>query len=248
MRGVEAEAVGRAMTAILVSRQGKKVRQSSIFDGEVDAEIEDHIVRPTSSVEHGARVHLWHKAEIPYLYGFENLADLANENTERFLDFAGQLVNLLLTRVIRSAEARLAPMQQFNALRTHSQAMIAGWNFPESSLVRQLASGIAEECVEKSLEPNASLGGGASAFGIPMTEFIRIAQDQPDLARILQFGVAYNVFALTPDQRAKNKDWCLIELSGPVLLSHGLTLQRGGFLERRVADMERIVKREEGRA
>jgi hypothetical protein len=126
--------------------------------------------------------------------------------------------------------------------------MIAGWNFPESDLVRQLANGIAQECVRKSLEPNASLGGGASAIGIPMAEFNRITQDQPDLARVLQFGVAYNVFALVPEQRAKNKDWCLIELSGPILLSHGLTLQRGGFLERRVADVERIVQRAEGQA
>jgi hypothetical protein len=248
VRGVEAETVGCAMTAILVSRQGKKVRQSSIFDSAVDSDIEEHVVRPNPGVEHGARIHLWHKAEIPYLYGFEDLADLANENTERFLDFAGQLVNLLLTRVIRSAEARLAPLQQFSALRAHSQAMIAGWNFPESDLVRQLANGIAQECVRKSLEPNASLGGGASAIGIPMAEFNRITQDQPDLARVLQFGVAYNVFALVPEQRAKNKDWCLIELSGPILLSHGLTLQRGGFLERRVADVERIVQRAEGQA
>ncbi len=248
VRGVEADTVGRAMTAILVSRQGRKVRQSSIFDSEVDPNVEDHVVRPNPGVEHGARIHLWHKAEIPYLYGFEDLADLANENTERFLDFAGQLVNLLLTRVIRSAEARLAPLQQFNVLRTHAKAMVEGWNFPESDLVRQLAHGIAEECVQKSLELNASLGGGASAIGIPMAEFNSITQEQPDLARVLQFGVAYNVFTLVPEHRAKNKDWCLIELSGPVLLSHGLTLQRGGFLERRVADVERILQSEEGRS
>jgi hypothetical protein len=246
VRGVEAETVGRAMTAILVSRQGNKVRQSSIFDEAVDTAIEEHVVRPNPGVVHGARIHLWHKAELPYLYGFDDLADLANENTERFLDFAGQLVNLLLTRVIRSAEARLAPLQQFVALRAHAQAMVAGWNFPEADLVRQLANGIAQECVTRSLEPNASLGGGASAFGIPMTEFIRITQDQPDLARVLQFGVAYNVFALVPEQRAKNKDWCLIELSGPVLLTHGLTLQRGGFLERSVADLQRFVQRDAG--
>ena len=248
VRGVEAETVGRAMTAILVARQGSKARQRSFFDSAIEAEIEEHVVRPNLGVEYGARIHLWHKAELPYLYGFEDLADLANENTERFLDFAGQLVNLLLTRVIRSAEARLAPLQQFNALRAHAQAMIAGWNFPEADLVRQLAYGIALECVEKSLEPNASLGGGASAFGIPMTEFSRITQDQPDLARVLQFGVAYNVFTLVPEQRAKNKDWCLIELSGPVLLSHGLTLQRGGFLERGVADVLCILQlKDEGR-
>ncbi|PPT41767.1 hypothetical protein XarbCFBP8132_11870 [Xanthomonas arboricola] len=245
VRGVEAETVGRAMTAILVARQGKKVRQGSIFEDNGDSEIEEHVVRPNPGVVHGARIHLWHRAELPYLYGFDDLADLANENTERFLDFAGQLVNLLMTRVIRSAEARLSPQQQFSSLRAHAQLMVAGWNFPEADLVRQLASGIAGECVTRSLEPNASLGGGASAYGIPMSEFTRITQDQPDLARVLQFGVAYNVFSLVPEQRSKNKDWCLIELAGPVLIANGLTLQRGGFLERTVADVLKYVQREE---
>lgn len=247
VRGAEAEVVGRAMAAILVSRQAKKQPQSSMFDDESDADLEDHIVRPVSAVEHGARIHLWHRAEVPYLYGFEDLADLANENTERFLDFAGQLVNLLLTRVIRSAEAKLSPHQQFNALRTHAKAMVDGWNFPEADLVRRLVKGIAEECVTKSRESNASLGGGASAFGIPMAEYDRITQDQPDLARVLQFGSAYNVVSLVPDSRAKNKDWCLIELSGPVLLLHGLTLQRGGFLERRVSDLMKLLDAQEAR-
>ena len=248
VHGLEAETVGSAMVAILVSRQANKAKQASIFDGQDGAEIEEHVVRPGPAIAHGARVHLWHAAELPYLYGFEDLADLANENTERFLDFAGQLVNLLLTRVIRSAEPRLSPAQQFNALRSHAQAMVAGWNFPEADLVRQLAHGIAQECVQKSIEDNASLGGGASAYGIPMAEFDRITQDQPEIARVLQFGVAYNIFVLAPEHRAKNKDWCLIELSGPVLLSHGLTLQRGGFLERRIADVERLLARGESQA
>lgn len=247
VRGAEAEVVGKAMSAILVSRQAKKQPQSSMFDDEPDTDLEDHIVRPVPAVEHGARIHLWQRAEVPYLYGFNDLADLANENTERFLDFAGQLVNLLLTRVIRSAEAKLSPRQQFHALRAHAKAMVDGWNFPEADLVRKLVKGIAEECVVKSRESNASLGGGASAFGIPMSEYERITQDHPDLARVLQFGSAYNVISLVPDSRAKNKDWCLIELSGPILLLHGLTLQRGGFLERRVSDLVKLLDVQEAR-
>lgn len=245
VRGQEGTVVGQAMTAILLRRLAKKTPQKTFFDEEIKEEepeiSEDHVVRPNSSVEQGARIHLWHAANIPYAFGFNDLADAANENIERFLHFAGQMVNLLQTRVIRGTEPRLSTVQQSQLLRNHSSEMVEGWNFPESTSVRRLAKGIAVECVAKSLEPNASLGGGANAFGIPMDEYKRIAMDQPELARTLQFGSAYNAFTLLPGYRTKHKDWCLIELSGPLLLSYGLTLQRGGFLERRVAHLEKLL-------
>lgn len=242
IRGQEATIVGQAMTSILLRRLAKKTPQKTFFDEDEEPEVsEDSIVRPNPSVEHGARVHLWHEAEVPYVFGFDDLADTANENAERFLHFAGQFVSLLQTRVIRGSEPRLSAKQQSDLLRNHAREMIERWNFPESESVRRLARGIAEQCVTKSLEPNASLGGGANAFGIPMAEYDRISKDQADLARVLQFGSAYNVFTLVPGHRTKHKDWCLIELSGPLLLSYGLTLQRGGFLERKVADLEKLL-------
>ena len=243
LRGKEAEVVGNAMSAILLSRQAKRTPQTALFEvNEEEDAAEERIVRPSTSIEHGARIHLWHQAKIPYLYGFEPLADLANENTERFLDFAGQLVRLLQTRLIRSKTPRLSAQQQFTTLHAHAEATIAGWNFPESGAIRRIAAGMASECVSKSIESNASLGGGASAFGIPMEEFTKITDRYGDLARALQFGVAYNVFNLVLNHRTKGRDWCLIELCGPVLLANGLTLQRGGFLERRLSVLEEFRK------
>ncbi len=245
VRGQEATIIGQAMTSILLRRLAKKTPQKTFFDQDEEPEVsEDNIVRPNPSVEHGARIHLWHEAEVPYVFGFDDLADAANENAERFLHFAGQFVNLLQIRVIRGSEPRLSARQQSDLLRSHAKEMIERWNFPESESVLRLAKGIAEQCVAKSLEPNASLGGGANAFGIPMSEYDRISKDHVDLARVLQFGSAYNVFTLVPGHRTKHKDWCLIELSGPLLLSHGLTLQRGGFLERKVADLEKFLSSE----
>jgi hypothetical protein len=239
LRGIEAEIVGDAMKAILLNRQAKRTPQTTFFDVGADNEgVEDRVARPSTAIEHGARIHLWHEAKIPYLYGFDALADLANENTERFLDFAGQLVRLLQTRVIRSKTPTLSAQQQFSTLYQHARATIAGWNFPESELVRRIAVGIASDCVEKSKEPNASLGGGASAYGILMEEFSKITENYPELARALQYGVAYSVFNLVQNHRTKNRDWCLIELCGPLLLANGLTLQRGGFLERRLATLD----------
>ena len=51
------------------------------------------------------------------------------------------------------------------------------------------------------------------------------------MARVLQFAVAYNAILLVPKYKQGSKVWCLLELGGIVILSHGLSLKRGGLLE-----------------
>ena len=135
----------------------------------------------------------------------------------------------------------LASGVQHKMLRERASEMVREWDFPQFQLVRRLADGLAAECLKKSLEGNASLGGGATAFGIPQDEFDAIPDSHPHLARVLQCGVAYNAFVLVPNHGTKKRLWCLIELGGILLLHHGLTLKRGGFLERRTDDLVRLL-------
>ncbi len=249
--GEGGEDVRLAMLSILFARYAKRVPQRGLFDAnatDVDAtDVNTADVEPAkpltadADVAEGARVHLLHRFDRPYFFGIDILCDASSENAEQFLQLAGRLVSQSETQLIRAKPATLTSGMQHTLLREKAGEILRDWDFPQHQLVRRLADGIAKECLKKSLEPNASLGGGASAFGIPQDEFDEIPRKHPALARVLQFGVAYNSFMLVPNHGTKKKIWCLVELGGTLLLHHGLTLRRGGFLERRSDDLLKLL-------
>ena len=230
-----------AMLAILFERYAKRVPQRGLFDQPTDDVEPNRPLSADAGVADGAQIHLLHRYERPYFYGIDSLCDCSSENAEQFLQLAARLVSQSETQLIRDKPATLKSGLQDRLLRERASEIVRGWDFPQAPLVRRLGDGMAKACVAKSLEGNASLGGGANAFGIPQEEFDAIPQTNPNLARVLQFGVAYNAFLLVPNHGTKKRLWCLVELGGALLLNHGLTLKRGGFLERRTDDLVRLL-------
>jgi hypothetical protein len=119
--------------------------------------------------------------------------------------------------------------------------MIDEWRFPERKRVRLLVDGIASECIEKTREATASLGGGPNAFGIPQEEFQKIPSEYPRLAEVLKYGVGYNAIHVKQDHGTKHATWCLVELGGIAILNHRLSFRRGNFLERTSKDLARLI-------
>lgn len=225
------------MLAILLERYAKRVPKRDLFEGTAEDVEPNRPLSADAGVADGARVQLMHKYERPYFFGIDMLCDASSENAEQFLQLASRLVSQSETQLIRAKPATLSSELQHSLMRERASEIVREWDFPQQQHVRRLAEGLAAECRAKTLEGNASLGGGANAVGILQEEFDAIPSQYPDLARVLQFGVAYNVFVLVPNHGTKKKKWCLIELGGVLLLHHGLTLKRGGFIERRTSDL-----------
>jgi len=226
--GRVAEGVGLAMVAVMLHRYDKRRGSPGLFGDEDDQE-PSRPVSANSSVYEAARLHLLQKFDRPYYYGIDDLCDASSENAEQFLQLAAVLVETSATQIIRSKPASLTAKTQHQLLRQKGGKIIDGWSFPQHHLVRRLVTAIAVRCVDVTKQPNGWLT--PNAFGIRQEEFDTLPDSHPGLAHVLQFGVAYNAVTLVPHYPCKGKEWCLIELGGMVVLRHGLTLKRGGFVE-----------------
>ena len=232
-----------AMVRILMHRYSRRTSsQRGLFDRDGDLEPPKPL-KADSSVYEAARIHLLHEYDRPYYYGMDDLCDASSENAEQFLRSAAILVEAAAVKLARAKSPSLSAREQNSRLRSNAGKVLDDWSFPLCQMVSHLTDAMAKECLAVSLEPNASLGAGANAFGIPQDEFAELPERAPDLARVLQFAIAYNALSVVPRYPCKNREWCLLELGGLVILRHGLTLKRGGFIESSASKLARIMAR-----
>ena len=230
-----------AMLRVLLHRYAKRVGQTSLLDDAFDPEPSRP---PTADIQvyDAARLQLMHQYDTPYYFGINDLCDAGSENAEQFLRLASILVEVSASRLIRGKAASIDAGTQHSMLRERAAEVIRDWNFPQCALVRQLTETIAELCLSESLKPNAWLGAGANAYGVPQAELERAPTQDRHLALVLHYGIAYKAFNVVPHYTCKGKEWCLLELGGFVLLRHGLTLKRGGFIEGTLGELSKMLR------
>jgi len=231
-----------AMLGILMHRYAKRVPQQSLFEADASPEPRQPL-GVDAGVAEAARLHLHHHEKRAIHYGLTTVSDASSENAELFLHLAAALVDRMEARIINGDAPQLSARQQDRILSERAKRIIDRWNFPFVREVRGLIAAMANECLEESLKANAPLDAGANAIGILQSEFDLIPSEHKELAQVLHYAVAYSAISLRREykQGGGDKRWCLIELGGPAILSAGLTLRRGGFLERKTVDLLRYT-------
>lgn len=222
--------VKSAVTHIMLERELKRTPQRSLFGALVEDSSEEDLSKLQRAVVTGAELQLLHRFDRPFYFGFERLADAANDNIEQFVSLASVLVDRLETQAIRGRQLALDARQQHKAVREQAAKLIGQWDFPYAPQVRKLVDFIGGKCEEITLRPNAPLSDGANAFGILLTDMARL-ESNDELARVLHYALAYQALVLVEPYECKGKTWALFELGGVSILAKGLTHSRGGFVE-----------------
>lgn len=200
-----------------------------------------HPVKAGPGVADASRVQLYHRYGRPLHFGISDLCAASGENAELFLQLAGSLVGRMETKAIRNMEPTLTPSQQQDELRLKATDIIENWSFPFARKVKILVDKLAEQCVENAMLPNAPLNEGANTIGILEREMGPLLTSDDEMAVILKYALAYGAFSAVRDYGQGGKEWCLLELSGPVCLKYGLGFGRGNFLERKVTDLAALI-------
>lgn len=227
-----------AMLSILFHRYSKRTKgQASLFEEDPEP---SRPLAANSGVYESAKLHLLHRYDRAFYFGTDDLCDASSENAELFLQLSAILVDSVATQVIRSKPAFIDAGTQQQLLRERSRKIIDAWNFPYSDKVKKLVAKISALCIETTLQPNGWLV--PNAYAMPQSEFDTLSDSHPDLARVLQFAVAYNAILVVAHSECKGKEWCLLELGGPICVAHGLSLNRGGFLEGTAAGLNGILQ------
>jgi hypothetical protein len=229
------EDVRRAMLLILMERYSKRSGGPTLFPGD-DPEPSRPVIA-NGEVEESAKLHLLHRYELPFFYGVDDLCDASNENAEQFLHLAAVLMDAVANQLSRSQHRALSAARQNELLRQRADALIREQNFPYHTGVKRIAKAIGEKCHEVTLLDNGWLR--PNAYGISRDEFNNLLARDRELSETLQFGMAYNFWHVKRDYICQGETWCLIELGGTVILQHGLSLHRGGFIKGNLSELKR---------
>lgn len=232
--------VKAAVTHIMLQREMRRTPQRSLFGVPAEDSSEEEVSKVQRPVITGAELQLLHRFDRPFYFGFERLADAANENIEQFVALASVLVDRLETQAIRGRQLALDARQQHKAVREQAGKLIDQWDFPYAPQVRKLVDFIGTKCEDLTLRPNAPLSDGANAYGIPISDLANL-ESNDELARVLHYALAYQALVLVEPYDCKGKTWALFELGGISIIAKGLTHSRGGFVEGTLHQLKNAV-------
>ncbi len=203
--------------------------------------------RRQERVRSSARHFLARDFSLPYYVGSQMMAQLGSENIEQYLRLTGDLFEEILAEITLKRLPRLTPRQQDRIVHRSSDRY---WReissrVRDGRLVQQLAEAIIKLAQTDTFRPTAPYAPGVTGIAMLMTDRERLLDLEwrgstvgaDALFRALAGGVAGNVFSVQLDYSVKNQRVMVIYLNRLLCPRYNLPLGRGGFRERRVAEI-----------
>lgn len=230
---------------ILTERELRKAQKTFAF---VELDAEDLAQRDSSDVRAAAELFAAREFHLPYYYGLSRLACLASSNIEQFLWLSGDIFEECVSAALLQKVTHLTPASQERILRKSIKGV---WReLPQrvkyGTQVMQLLESIGGLALWETEKPNAPYSPGVTGVAISMSErdtlktALQKGSDKQHvlLGEVIASCIAHNLLEITLNQRCKGQYWMVMYLNRMLCVHFGLPLQRGGWREKRLADLQ----------
>jgi hypothetical protein len=192
---------------------------------------------------------LWLRREfgLPYYCGSRQLARLAAENIEQYLNLSADLFDEMLVGITLRRGARVPRLRQDAALTAASDQFWA--EIPDRRIggraIQQLLRHVAKLCRADTYRPKAPYAPGVTGTALSMRDRARLLNADvrarmpgaQALFDALHGAIGHNLLRAHKDRSVKNDRWMVLYLNRLTCVRYGLPLGYGGFRERTLEEM-----------
>jgi hypothetical protein len=235
---------------ILINRDMGKRQLDFNFSLEVE-EIEE---RADEKVNTAAKLFLFKKYNIPYYYGFSNLAKISTNNIEQFLTFAAPLYERMLSLNLNMDNVVITTKDQDKEIKKIANNK---WKelpkiLPEGLLVTRFIENMCRFFYSETFRPTAPYAPGVNGFHIDLSKINKLINEPEwlsnslysELQTILNSCLAFNLLHIretTQGKKGEKKN--VYYLNRWICVKFDLPLSYGGWRSKKPDDLLRWIKK-----
>ncbi len=216
--------------------------QTKLFDIPLDDELDSD-----GNLDAVAEFFLYHEYDIPYYFGFQNIAKLATYNIDQFLEVASALLDELESQMIKNDKnSSLSPRTQERIIKDIASTRwkrIAGIHNGMQAM--SFLTKFRDFAIEQTIKPNAPYVPGVTGIGISNSDYRKfIEQLQPtgkykQLSEVLQTCLSHNLLKAKyyAKQGKIGNEFILFYLNRSLCVHFGLPLGRGGWRKKTPSEL-----------
>ncbi len=244
----------RALKILIKRDQNKQQKSFNFFDLTED-ELQN---QEGSDVKNAAALFINKDFKIPYYYGFDVFARLGSFNIEQFLSLSEEIYEIITSKYFtnnyfnRTKNLTVSPEEQEQIIFRFADKKYKELSkrITNSSAVLKFIDSIGKHSQDETYLENAPISPGVNGIAISMEDrdylnnLITNNKLGPysDLAHILASCISYNLLEVRLNYRCKGKEWMVLFLNRLFCAKYKLSLNYGGFREKKLSELVSWVK------